>query len=213
MTKVMEELESDERGAVSQLAFIESMILEGRRTTEYWGWCFLLWGTAYLVAVAWGSGYLGKAGTQWAWPVSMVLATVLTVVVAARKSRGKPVTTQTRAIQGIWTGVGLGIFIFAFPATFAGRYGDGHLFTAGIEILLGVAHFASGSLLRWRLQLAVGGLWWVAALVSTLTHNRTGLAVPFVTATLVCNMGFGAYLMYAEARDKARLRLQQVAHA
>jgi hypothetical protein len=40
-----------------------------------------------------------------------------------------------------------------------------------------------------------------------------GLLVPFVAATIVLQIGFGAYLMVCEARDKARLRTGQVAHA
>ena len=42
-----EELELKDR-----LNLIETMIAEGRRTTESWGWTFVLWGVAYYVAMA-----------------------------------------------------------------------------------------------------------------------------------------------------------------
>ena len=36
-----------------RLNLIENMISEGRRTTESWGWSFILWGVAYYIAIAW----------------------------------------------------------------------------------------------------------------------------------------------------------------
>jgi hypothetical protein len=50
MTANAEELELKDR-----LSLIESMIAEGRRTTESWGWTFVLWGVAYYVAIAWSA--------------------------------------------------------------------------------------------------------------------------------------------------------------
>ena len=50
-----------------RLSLIESMIAEGRRTTESWGWTFVLWGVAYYIAIAWatvGRSYLGVAGNH-----------------------------------------------------------------------------------------------------------------------------------------------------
>ena len=207
------EVSDDGRGALEQLNLIENMIQEGRRTTEYWGWNFLLWGTAYLVAMAWSSFFESSRSAVWAWPVMMASAAVLSGIIISIKTKGKPVTTVTRALQATWTGIGLGIFVFAFPATFGHHFGDGHAFIAAIEALLGAAHVASGMILRWRLQVAIGGVWWSAALVANLTQTVNGAAVPFLVATLICNIGFGGYLMYLEARDKARMRAGQVAHA
>ena len=53
MTGNAEELELKDR-----LNLIETMIAEGRRTTESWGWTFVLWGVAYYIAIAWA--ILGK---------------------------------------------------------------------------------------------------------------------------------------------------------
>ena len=38
-----------------RLDLIQSMIAEGRRSTESWGWVFLLWGVAYSIAIGWAS--------------------------------------------------------------------------------------------------------------------------------------------------------------
>ena len=50
MTEKMPEQELKDR-----LNLIETMIAEGRRKTESWGWTFVLWGVAYYVAIAWSS--------------------------------------------------------------------------------------------------------------------------------------------------------------
>ena len=204
---------NDEMGAAEQIRFIESMILEGRRTTEYWGWNFLLWGVAYLAAMGWSSYFVHSRSALWAWPVTMLLATAITVFVARSKAKGQVVTMRSRAIAATWIAIGMSIFLFAFPAIIGRHFGDGHAFIAGIEVLLGAAHVASGIILRWRGQIAIGCVWWAAALIANLTQSSNGAAYPFLAGTLICNIGFGAYLMYCEARDKARLRAGQVAHA
>jgi len=201
-----------QREASEQLALIESMIREGRKSTSYWGWNFVLWGVAYLVATA-GSSFLTSRAAIWAWPVTMTLTGIATAVIARWRNQGEPQTTRSRAITGIWMGCGLGIFVFAFPLVLAGRFGDGHTFMGGIEVLLGAAHIASGATLRWRLQGAVGVLWWTAAVVTETTQYSLYLLIAFLAATMICNIGFGIYLMVLESRDKARLRAGQVAHA
>ena len=45
--------ETSTKDLKDRLALIESMMSEGRRTTESWGWTFLLWGIAYMVAILW----------------------------------------------------------------------------------------------------------------------------------------------------------------
>ena len=42
-----------EQEVKDRLTLIESMIAEGRRDTESWGWTFVLWGVAFYVAMAW----------------------------------------------------------------------------------------------------------------------------------------------------------------
>jgi hypothetical protein len=199
--------------ASAQLAFIESMILEGRKSTSYWGWNFVLWGAAYLVATLWSSFVTNRSASLWAWPVTMVLTGIATVVIARSRNKGNPQTTTSRAITAMWMGCGLGIFVYAFPLTIAGRFGDGHAFMGGIEVLLGAAHIASGATLRWRSQISAGLVWWVAALVTELTQSGIYLLIAFLAATMICNICFGIYLMVLEARDKARLQAGQVAHA
>jgi hypothetical protein len=196
--------EMNEHEIQDRIALIESMMREGRRSTEYWGWNFLLWGIAYLVAVGWSSFLPHGGGPLLAWPVTMIFAVLLTVGIARRRVRGLPRTQSSRALQAIWTAMGFGIFVFAFPLAFSGHY-QAQSFMAGIEAMLGIAHIASGMFLRWTAQMVVGALWWAAAVASCFV-NGNGVAYIFLSATFVCNICFGIYLMILESRDKARGR-------
>jgi hypothetical protein len=201
----------NERDLSERIALIESMMQAGRKSTEYWGWNFLLWGIAYLVAVAWSSFLPQAGGPRLAWPVTMIFAVLLTVGIARRRMRNKPRTEKSRGLQAIWMAMGWGIFVFAFPVVFSGHF-QAQSFMAAIEVMLGIAHVASGSFLRWPLQIVVGALWWVAAIASCFV-NGNSIAYVFLAATLVCNIGFGIYLMIRESRDKARARAGEVQHA
>ena len=192
-----------------RIAMIESMMREGRRRTEYWGWNFLLWGVAYLVAVGWSSFLPGR---MLAWPVTMIFAVLLTILIARKRMRHEPKTDRSRALGAIWMGMGWGIFAFAFPAAYSGHF-EAHSFMAAIEAMLGIGHVASGLTLRWPVQIAVGGLWWVAAIVSCFVPTNNGVAYIFLGAVLVCNIGFGTYLMIRESRDRARAQRAGVQHA
>jgi hypothetical protein len=133
--------------ASEQLAYIESMIREGRQTTSYWGWVFVLWGVAYLVAMTWASALVTASIAIWAWPVTMTVTGLATGLISRWRNRGTPQTTKSRAIGGVWMAVGWGICLFAFPIILAHRFGDGHTFEGAIEVLLGVANIGSGYLL------------------------------------------------------------------
>jgi hypothetical protein len=201
----------NERDISERLALIESMMQAGRKSTEYWGWNFLLWGIAYLVAVAWSSFLPHGGGPLLAWPITMIFATLLTIGIARRRTRNKPRSEKSRALQAIWTAMGWGIFVFAFPVAFSGHF-QPQSFMAAIEVMLGIAHVASGSFLRWPLQIVVGALWWVAAIASCFVEGN-GVAYVFLAATFVCMIGFGIYLMIRENRDKSRAGGAEVQHA
>src|ERR1700760_1076109 len=110
-----------------RFALVESMIAEGRRSTESWGWVFLLWGVAYCVAIGWaswghglsvwGRNYveIGPARVGLAWPVTMICAVILTLAIGMRKGGGHAGTASVRAIVSIWISVGVAMLLL-FPA-------------------------------------------------------------------------------------------------
>ena len=189
-----------------RVELIEKMMLEARRTTEYWGWNFVLWGTAYLVAIAWAST---TQSPNAAWPVTMIVAGVATVMIAKRKNRNKPSTVLGRAMMAIWTSMGVALFILCFSTAFTGHW-EAHASVAAIETLLGAANMASGILLRWRVQAFVGILWWTAAIATCLVP-ATEIGPIFIAITAVGMIGFGLYLMILESRTRSGA--QKVARA
>src|SRR5258708_14991907 len=148
------ELELKER-----LSLIESMIAEGRQSSESWGWMFVLWGVAYYLAIAWSA--LGQG--VWAWPVTTLIAAIVTFVGASLKGHDHPETTLGRAIGSIWIALAISLFLL-FPALgFSGRLIDLHVFVAVTSAILGMANGASALILRWKAQAACAVVWWGTA--------------------------------------------------
>jgi hypothetical protein len=182
---------------LERIEVIESMIRDGQRTIEYWGWTHVLWGTAYLVAIAW-TELAGHAGL--AWPVCMIAATILTIAIAGRRGPAVPGNTLKRALQGIWMAFGISVFLFCFSLG-ASPHFQFNTLIAAVEVSLGAANFASAITLRWNLQGAVGMLWWAAGIVTLFV--ATHLVLPILAAvTLVGMIGFGLYLMVRQSRDR-----------
>ncbi len=187
---------------VSRLDLMEQMVQEGRKTTQFYGWMFVLWGVAYLVAIGWVH-LLPKPVL--AWPVTMTLTALLGGLIDARKRRGQALNSKSRAVWATWIATGSAIFVFAF-GSIGSEHGWSHpqVMLAGIEVLLGLANVASSLVLRWRLQTAVGILWWVCGTASFYVSSETLLPV-FLVGIVVCNLGFGAYLMYLEAQARRQV--------
>jgi hypothetical protein len=182
-----------------RLSLIENMIAEGRRTTESWGWTFVLWGVAYYVAIFWtavGHSYL-------AWPVTMIAACVATGVVSFVKSRNRPRTKMGHAIGSIWAAVGISMFLLFFSLGISGRL-DQHIMMAGVGAMLGTANAASSMILKWKMQFACALVWW-ALTVFACFGNGNALTIAFLAALFFCQIVFGIYAMICDAR---RRRLQ-----
>ena len=189
---------------LSRLNLMEQVIQEGRKTTMYYGWMFVLWGVGYMVAIGWV--YL-LPKPMLAWPVVMPLTALVGGLTAARKRRGQADTSKSRALGAIWIATGCTIMVFAFgPMVSQHGWSNPQAMMAGIEVMLGLANVASSLVLRWKLQTAVGIMWWVCGTASFYVSSESLLPVLMV-GTLIGNFGFGLYLMYLEAQAR-----QQVVH-
>jgi hypothetical protein len=182
-----------------RLSLIESMIAEGRRKTERWGWTFVLWGIAFYAALAWSAW----GHSVWAWPATVVIAGIITIVVASFKTSNHPGTTLGRAIGSIWMALGISMFLLFLSLGLSGRLTDQHLFVAVISAILGLANGASAMLLRWKVQLACAVGWWVAA-VATCFGSDTQSTIVFLVAIFLCQIVFGLYGMIAEVQARKR---------
>ena len=193
-----EELELKDR-----LNLIENMIAEGRRTTESWGWTFVLWGLAYYVAIAWGT--FGHSNL--AWPVTMIATGVLTGILSSRSARHRPETTIGRAMLAIWLGMGISIFALMLSLGASGRL-DVHVSAAIVGAMLGTANCTSSIILKWKTQFACAVVWWAAGIAACFTSDNV-TAVLFLAAIFFCQIVFGIYGMICESRKRS----QGVSHA
>ena len=198
----------EEQELKDRLSLIESMIAEGRRTTESWGWTFLLWGVAYYIAIAWSA--FGAPAI--AWPVTMIVASVLTGVIGSRISAKQPETTTGRAMAAIWIGMGISLFILMVCLGVTGRL-DLRIAVAIIGAMLGASNATSSIILRWKMQFACAVVWWTAMVAALFTtENIAGII--FLVAIFFCQIVFGIYGMIAESRrNKVRAGAQGAFHA
>lgn len=193
----------EQRDLAERLALIENMITEGRRTTQNWGWTFVLWGLAYYVAIGWAaSGHPALA-----WPVTMAVSGVITGVVASRLKHNKPSTTVGRAMAGIWISLGISISLLLMSLSWSGHV-DSHASVAIVCAMLGMANCTSSIVLRWKVQFACALVWWASAVAACFVSDSV-CTVVFLTAIFLCQIVFGIYGMLAVSRQHK----QGAAHA
>ncbi len=184
-----------------RLSLIESMIAEGRRNTESWGWTFVLWGAAYYLAIAWS----GWNHSQWAWPLTILAAALVTFVVASWKGSHHRKTTLNRAIGSIWIALGISMSLLFLALGLAGRLADQHLFVAATSAILGMANGASALILRWKVQLGCAVVWWAAAVAGCFGTDAQSTLV-FLVAVFLCQIVFGIYCAITESQADKRRR-------
>ena len=185
---------AEEQELKDRLNLIETMIAEGRRSTESWGWIFVLWGVAYYVAIAWATW--GRSTI--AWPVTMIGASVLMGVLLSFMPRSRAETTVRRAISSVWIALGISMFIVLFSLAASGRY-EQHVFVAIIGAMLGTANATSSLILKWKIQFFCAIIWWAAAVVSCF-GSTTQTSIAFLAAIFFAQIVFGVYCMIAESR-------------
>ncbi len=195
---------NDELDLKAQLNLIETMMAEGRRSSESWGWSFLLWGIAYYIAAFWAA--LGHS--NWAWPVTMTATGILTGIIGARISHGQPETTLGRAIGSTWKVMGVSLFVVLLGLGLSGHY-DIHVFMAIIGGMLAMANGTSSLILKWKMQF-VSALVWLGAGVAGSFGSDNQASVAFLIAVFFCQIVFGIYAMTLDAR---RRRQQGAVHA
>src|ERR1039457_7666545 len=108
----------DRKEMLDRLKLIESMMAEGRRSTQRWGRSFLLWGIGPLIAMRWAAHW---PHAVWAWPVTMGVCIVINgLVVKARNRRGESETTTMRSVGAVWTCAGVTVVLLAVGAVWSG---------------------------------------------------------------------------------------------
>ena len=211
MTANTENQEPDQQFAqqdlAARLSLIESMLAEGRRKTESWGWTFVLWGAAYAAAILFAN--LGSPVAEWtvwghrvqAWPITMIATMVVMFIYIAffsRKKPSQPETTIARAIYSLWIAMGISMFLLLLAAGISGRL-DQQLFVAVVAAMLGTTNAASSMIIRWRSQFLCAVVWWATA-ISACFVTASQCTIIFLAAIFLCQIVFGAYGMMAERK-------------
>ena len=193
----------EQHDLAERLNLIETMIAEGRRTTESWGWTFVLWGLAYYVAIGWTA----TGHPAFAWPVTMTAAGVITGMVAGRRRHNKPSTTLGRTMAAIWISLGVSISLLMMSLAWSGRL-ESHSSVAIVCAMLGMANATSSIVLRWKVQFACALVWWGSSVAACFVSDNVCSAI-FLVAIFLCQIVFGIYGMLAVSRQHK----QGAAHA
>lgn len=181
-----------------RLKLIETMMEEGRKSTQSWGWSFLLWGLGPLLAMWWTDRWPHAA---WAWPVTMGLCILINgLVLAARKRRGISKTTTSRALAAVWRCAGATVLLLACGAVWSGAIELRALYVA-LFALAAVAHGTSSLILRWWPQFLAALVWWVAGALAFVVPAAE-LQWLAVLALVLANVVFGGWLTYREWSGK-----------
>jgi len=182
---------------LSRVELIEQMIAAGKRTTEHHGWVFITWGIGYLVATT--RMYL-LPEPDIAWSVTMSVCGVLTGVGFWLTHRAKKTATEAEhSAGGVWIATAL-VFI---PFILSGEAYKPMTAAVVIFFIIGLANLASGNILRWWPQRMVGLLWWSCA-VALANGPKNLYPVIFVFNALVCQIGFGLYLIMLDRKELHR---------
>jgi hypothetical protein len=189
----------DGKDLAERVRLIESMIAEGRRRQESWGWTFVLWGVAYYAAFFWS--WLGRFA--YAWPVTMIAAAALTWVISRRRRGGNPETTLGRAIGSIWAAMGISMFVVLCAMGYSSHSSGGHSMIAAFAGMIGMANAACSMILRWRAQFVCALVWWAAAVAACYCSDAMLLPV-FLVAVFLGQIVFGGGMMISEYRQRNR---------
>ena len=184
----------DQKEMLDRLKLIETMMAEGKRTTQRWGWSFLLWGIGPLIAMLWAAHW---PHAEWAWPVTIGLCIIVNgLVLKARKRRSESKTTTMRSVGAVWTCAGATVLLVAFGAVWSGMVEFRYLYVA-LFALAAVAHGASSLILRWWPQFLAALVWWVASVMAYVVPADR-LQELAALALVLGNVVFGAWLTYCE---------------
>jgi hypothetical protein len=184
---------------LERIDLIERMVLEGRRTSQYWGWCFVLWGTGQLVALALSNTLNWHPTLIWA--VTLGTCGVITKLVSTRQRRAADKQTLlSRSILAIWISYAVSITLLSFVGNPAGIFSLRSYCTVFL-VFMGFSNAASGIILRWPLQIWIGIAWWLAAAVTVFGPEKI-IGWIWITMIFLGEVVFGLYLMARERADR-----------
>jgi hypothetical protein len=105
-----------------------------------------------------------------------------------------------RAISSIWIAMGISLFLLFMTLSMTHR-NEVHLFVAVVSAILGTANATSGMILKWKMQIACGVVWWAAS-VAGCFGSASQSSIVFLVAIFLCQIVFGFYAMFCESQRR-----------
>jgi hypothetical protein len=181
---------------VQRVALMETMIAEGRRSTERFGWIFVMWGLLYFLATGWML-YLPYRSV--AWPVCIAVGIFAPIIAGTYRRAGVTGSVRSSSVGAVWKGMGAVITLYVIAAV-ASHHANDAGFLAAILMFLGLAHGTSAMILRWGMQGAAAILWLMCGVAVFFCSKPSESIAIFLVATLFGNIVFGLYVMAQERR-------------
>jgi hypothetical protein len=161
------------QSATEELAFLNKVIRDSRRSVVDNGLSFIVWGI--LVTIGVGSIYIERLNESWSWSGWVWLATIVGGIIFSilygRKRSQSPVQTFASSLLGrLWSALGISMGLVGFVGSIS-RMIDPMAIAPLMACFLAVSYYVSGIVydLKWFRNLAFG--WWIGAIVMFLWHS------------------------------------------
>lgn len=190
--------------ALKDLETIKEFLEEGKARLVDNGFYFIYWGLAIPLNTALFYLLMFRGAPvpvlTWFWPVSIPVHTFITMIIAKGSTDKKVRKDFLSRINGMfWMGilftflVLIGIFMFM-------QQEINPTIMSYIALLLGLAYWVHGSMLKLNWLAFQGFIWWTAAIIiSRLGWN--GASWLLSATTFVCSFGTGMILRFQKGRN------------
>ncbi len=179
------------------LEVIKEMIERTKRKQNYTGFYHLLWGVLISIAIV-VMYILHEAqlyhliGYSWAF---FCIGGAIASVIYSKRTYEKQGSIQypDLGISSIWIGLMIAMFFVAFVFPILKAY-EWYIVYAMVSLLLGAANFSTGILLKQKMPIINGILWWIGSIFLLILENQVAFMSVFVLLLIVNNIIPGIYL-------------------
>ena len=158
----------DSEKAAQEISFIKSVIERNRKAGSPGGKQFIIWGIVVVLGMV-GNYLLIKSENYsyllWMWIVLIAIGWVLSIMDIYKQEKKKGATNWAEQIySNIWLSAGITMSFIGFMAPFS-KVLSPMAICPVISLIMGTAHFVSGSINEFKWQKWVGISWWLGSVV------------------------------------------------
>jgi uncharacterized protein YbdZ (MbtH family) len=158
----------DSEKAAQEISFIKSVIERNRKAGTPDGIQFIIWGIIVFMGML-GNYFLIKSENYsyllWMWIVLIAAGWTITMIISHKQEKKKGATNWAERIYvNMWLSAGITMSIIGFIAPFT-KVLSPMAICPVIAMIMGTAHFISGTINDFKWQQWVGVLWWIGGIV------------------------------------------------